>query len=378
MISIIAIKTYLCRKFGNIFMIKSVKSVLVAILTTILLSFSQYIYAGDKAPLTENKEEKFDPAKEIMGHIKDGYEFHFFSIGNFHASIPLPVILYSPQNGWSVFSSSRFGHEHENIYNGYKWENGNILPTDPAVKAYDFSLTKNVVQMLIAMTILVFLLTGIASKYKNGYGVNSAPKGWQNAIEPVVTFIRDEVGKPNLGTRWEKYMPYLLTVFFFILVNTIFGLIPGSANVTGNIAFTIVMGVISFIVITLSTDRYYWKHIFWPHVPHGVKPILIPVEILGIFTKPFALIIRLFANMVAGHIIILSFISLIFIFGGMSRVAGWSFSPISILFTVFIYFIEIMVAFIQAFIFTNLTAVFIGQAFEGSDKGSLHHDEVIL
>lgn len=357
---------------------RSMKSLLVAVLTTILLSFSQNILAQEASTKTEVKEEKFDPAKEIMGHIKDGYEFHFFSVGNFHASIPLPVILYSPQKGWSVFSSSHFGHEHEDTYDGYKWENGNIVPVDPGVKVYDFSLTKNVVQMFIALTVLVLLLTGIASKYKNGYGVTSAPKGWQNAMEPVITYIRDEVGKPNLGTRWEKYMPYLLTVFFFILINTLFGLIPGSANVTGNIAFTIVMGVISFVIITLSSDRHYWKHIFWPHVPHGVKPILIPVELLGVFTKPFALIIRLFANMVAGHIIILSFISLIFIFGGMSKVAGWSFSPISILFTVFIYFIEIMVAFIQAFIFTNLTAVFIGQAFEGSDNGAAHHDEVIL
>ena len=354
------------------------KSLLVAALASFLLCFSQNIKAQEKVTNEVVKEEKFDPAKEIMGHIQDAYEFHFFTIGDFHASIHLPVILYSPQKGFSMFSSSRFGHENEETYDGYKIVNNNIVPVDPGVKVYDFSLTKNVVQMFIALTILVLLLTGIARKYKNGYGVKSAPTGWQNAIEPVVTFIRDEVGKPNLGSRWERYMPYLLTTFFFILINTLFGLIPGSANVTGNIAFTIVMGVISFIVITLSSDRHYWKHIFWPHVPHGVKLILIPVEILGIFTKPFALIIRLFANMVAGHIIILSFISLIFIFGGMSKVAGWSFSPISILFTVFIYFIELIVAFIQAFIFTNLTAVFIGQAFEGSDKGAAHHDEVIL
>lgn len=358
--------------------VRSLKSLLVAILATIFVSFSQTAFAQENAPANEVKEEKFDPAKEIMGHIKDAYEFHFFSIGNFHASIPLPVILYSNTRGLSVFSSSHFGHEHEETYNGYKWENGNILPVDATEKVYDFSLTKNVVQMFIALIVLVLLLTGIAKKYKNGYGVTSAPKGWQNAIEPVVTFIRDEVGKPNLGSRWQKYMPYLLTVFFFILINTLFGLLPGSANVTGNIAFTIVMGVISFIITILSTDRHYWGHIFWPHVPHGVKPILIPVELLGVFTKPFALIIRLFANMVAGHIIILSFISLIFIFGGMSKVAGWGFSPISILFTVFIYFIEIIVAFIQAFIFTNLTAVFIGQAFEGSDKNAAHHDEVLL
>ena len=257
-------------------------------------------------------------------------------------------------------------------------ENGNIVSVDPAVKVYDFSLTKNVVQMLIALTVLVLLLTGIARKYKNGYGVTSAPKGWQNAMEPVITFIRDEVGKPNLGSRWQKYMPYLLTVFFFILINTLFGLLPGSANVTGNIAFTIVMGVISFIVTTLSTDRHYWGHIFWPHVPHGVKPILIPVEILGVFTKPFALIIRLFANMISGHIIILSFIILIFIFGAMNSGLGWGTSPLFVLFSVFIYLLEILVAFIQAFIFANLTAVFIGQAFEGGHSDVPGHADAVV
>jgi F-type H+-transporting ATPase subunit a len=179
------------------------------------------------------------------------------------------------------------------------------------------------------------------------------------------------VAKPNLGHKWQKYLPYLLTVFFFILINNIFGLIPGSANVTGNTAFTAVMGIISAVVILASTNGHFWGHILWPPgVPFLVKLILIPVELAGVLIiKPAALIIRLFANMVAGHIIILSFISLIFIFGAMNKGAGWGFSPVSILFTVFIYFIEILVAFIQAFIFTNLTAVFIGQAFEGE-----HHD----
>jgi len=194
-------------------------------------------------------------------------------------------------------------------------------------------------------------------------------------LEPVITFVRDDVAKVNLGTRWSKYMPYLLTVFFFILINSLFGMLPGSANVTGNIAFTMVLGLISLIVILLSTTGHFWRHIFWPPgVPFLVKVILVPVEIAGVFIiKPAALIIRLFANMVAGHIIILSFISLIFIFGAMNTIAGWGFSPVSILFTVFIYLIEILVAFIQAFIFTNLTAIFIGQGFEGSDDHSGHH-----
>ncbi|HEU0064226.1 MAG TPA: F0F1 ATP synthase subunit A, partial [Flavisolibacter sp.] len=218
----------------------------------------------------------------------------------------------------------------------------------------------------------------IASRYKKGEGVTTAPKGWQNAIEPIIEFVRDDVAKPNLGRKYKKYMPYLLTIFFFILINNIVGLIPGTANVTGNIAFTLVLGLISFVVILISTNWHYWGHIFWPPVPHGVKPIMIPVEILGIFTKPFALIIRLFANMIAGHIIIICLISLIFIFGNLSSGVGWGFSPVSIAFTVFIYFIEILVAFIQAYIFTALTAVFIGQALEGSHDNEHTEDAVVI
>jgi len=355
--------------------IKSVKSLLAAVFSLIMLLCSTTIFSQEKPPAHSISEEKFDPTKEIMGHVQDAYEFHFFSLGNFHATIHLPVILYSPQRGFSVFSSSRFGEEGDEEHDGYRLVGNNIVPVEEGVKVYDFSLTKNVVQMFIALTVLVLLMTGIAKKYRNGYGVNSAPSGWQNALEPVITFVRDDVAKVNLGTRWSKYMPYLLTVFFFILINSLFGMLPGSANVTGNIAFTMVLGLISLIVILLSTTGHFWRHIFWPPgVPFLVKVILVPVEIAGVFIiKPAALIIRLFANMVAGHIIILSFISLIFIFGAMNTIAGWGFSPVSILFTVFIYLIEILVAFIQAFIFTNLTAIFIGQGFEGSDDHSGHH-----
>jgi len=228
-----------------------------------------------------------------------------------------------------------------------------------------------VVQMLLVLALFTFLMLRIAKRYKSGVGVTSAPKGSQSLIEPVITFVRDEVAKPNLGHKVDKYMPYLLTVFFFILINNIFGLIPGSANVTGNIAFTAVLGVISFVVILFSSNSHYWGHIFNPPgVPFGVKLILVPVEFLSVFIKPFALIIRLFANMVAGHIIIICLISLIFIFGQLNAVAGWGSSPLVIAFTVFIYLIEVLVAFLQAFIFTMLTAVFIGQAFEGEH----HHD----
>jgi F-type H+-transporting ATPase subunit a len=367
--------------------IKTIKSVLVAVFSLSLVLFSYTGNAqephgehGTNAPAAA--EEKMDPAKIIMDHIKDAYEFHFFSVGNFHATIPLPVILYSSsRKKFSVFSSSKFHHGAE-AYDGYKLDtkSGQVVAADGS-QIYDFSLTKNVVQMFIALALLILLMTGIARKYKKGLGVTTAPKGWQNVIEPVITFVRDDVAKPNLGKKWRKYLPYLLTVFFFILINSIFGLIPGAANVTGNTAFTFVLGIISLIVILFSTNSHFWAHIFWPPgVPFLVKIILIPVEVAGVLLiKPAALIIRLFANMVAGHIIILSFISLIFIFGAMNRAAGMGFAPVSILFTVFIYFIEILVAFIQAFIFTNLTAVFIGQAFEGGhDDVDGHADPVII
>jgi F-type H+-transporting ATPase subunit a len=254
---------------------------------------------------------------------------------------------------------------------------GKIIPVDEndkwdrSVKFYDISLTRNVVQMILALALLVWIMISIAKKYQKGHGVKTAPKGMQNLIEPVITFVRDEVAKPNLGDKWEKYLPYLLTVFFFILINNIFGLIPGSANVTGNIAFTLILGLISFAVILVSSKKHYWGHIFNPPgMPLGVKLILVPVEFLSVFIKPMALIIRLFANMVAGHIIIICLISLIFIFAELNKAAGWGTTVFSLAFTIFIYFIEILVAFIQAYIFAMLTAVFVGQAFEET-----HHEE---
>ncbi len=375
---------YLCGKFRTGMFLKSLKSLLVAVFSMILLLVHDNTFAQEnhEKEATETKKG-FDANEVIFGHIKDAHEFHFLtytgSDGEEHeAVIPLPVILYSPQKGFSVFMSSAF-HHHKTV-DGYKLEEGKVTPEEAGVKVYDISLTRNVVQMLIALILFVWLMIAVAKKYKNGYGVTSAPSGAQNAIEIVIEFIIEQVAKPYLGNRYKKYMPYLLTVFFFILINTFFGLIPGSANVTGNIAFTMVLALISFVIILLSTNKHYWGHIINPDVPWGVKIILIPVEILGIFTKPFALMIRLFANMLAGHIIIICLISMIFIFGALNKGIGWGFAPISLAFSVFIYFIEILVAFIQAFIFTNLTAVFIGQAMEGSHNAHEdgHVDPVML
>jgi len=383
---------------------RRIKSLLVAAFSVFFVAISLPVLAQEghekEGQPTEQhgkpqKPKLFDANEIIFGHIMDGHEFHFMSYGpkenQKHVTIPLPVILYSPQRGLTTFSSSKFHHGHES-HKGYmvltehnrvelkldpkKYFIGSIVPVtesgefDPSVKVYDISLTRNVVQMILALALLVWIMLAVAKRYKKGEGVTSAPKGMQNVIETVVNFVKDEVAKPSLGHKYPKYLPLLLTIFFFILINNIFCLIPGSANVTGNIAFTLVLSVISFIVIMFSSNGHYWKHIFWPPVPHGVKIILIPVEILGVFTKPFALMIRLFANMVAGHILIICLISLIFILGALNQYVGLGFAPFSIGFTVFIYFIEILVAFLQAFIFTMLTAVFIGQAFEGE-----HHTE---
>jgi len=395
--------------------LKSTKALLVLIFSLFSVSLFTNVFAqnagneqGQKQEVQKQagREKKlFDANEVIFGHIMDAHEFHFLSWkdsdGKEHfANIPLPVIIYSPQKGLTCFISSEF-HHGENNYKDYsiltedkideqkldikKFNIGQIVAVnengevDASVKVYDLSLTRNVVQMLFALTLLVWVLLSVAKRYTKGEGVTSAPTGMQNALETVINFIRDDVAKPSIGHKYQKYLPYLLTVFFFILINNIVGLIPGTANVTGNITFTMILALISFIVILFSSNKHYWGHIVWPPVPHWIKPILVPVEILGVFTKPFALMIRLFANMVAGHILIICLISLIFIFGGLNTFLGIGFSPLSIGFTVFIYFIELLVAFLQAYIFTFLTAVFIGQAMEGGhgDEHS-HVDEVMI
>lgn len=375
------------------------------LLVAVFSLFSCFVFAQDQpGEGKETKKKSFDANEVIFGHVMDAHEFHFFSYkgsdGKEHAAtISLPVILYSSQKGFSFFMSSKFQHGEE-TYNGYsmltqekleslkldpkKYHAGQIVAVNEngelanSVAVYDLSLTRNVVQMIIALALLVWIMITIAKKYRNGEGVTSAPKGSQSLLEPVIIFIKDEVAKPNLGHKYQKYLPYLLTLFFFILINNLVGLIPGTANVTGNIAFTMVLAVISFIVILFSSNKHYWGHIFNPPVPGGIKPILVFAELLGVFTKPVALMIRLFANMIAGHIIIICLVSLIFIFGALNKAIGWGFSPVSVGFVIFIYFIEILIAFLQAYIFANLTAVFVGQAFEGSHDDVDYHEDAII
>mgnify|MGYP003951746631 CR=1 FL=1 len=315
----------------------------------------------------ETKNQVYDPVPMVMDHIKDAHDWHFFDYkdeeGHEHpVSIPLPVILYTNGN-LDVFLSSEFHHGHSSVTKGdriYALIDGHIVEKNK-MDVVDLSITKNVASMLIAVILLLFILRKTAKAYRKNNGI---PSGLQGFMEPLILFVKDDIIKQNIGKKYAKYLPFLLTVFFFILINNLLGLLPGSANVTGNIAVTLVLSVITFIITTISGNKNYWGHIFRPPgVPIILLPIMVPIEFLGIFTKPFALMIRLFANISAGHIIILSLISLIFIAQNSLGIGGaWGVAPVSVLFVLFISLIEILVAFLQAYIFTLLSAVFIGMA----------------
>ena len=260
--------------------------------------------------------------------------------------------------------SSGFQHGHSKISKDnrtYSIDHHGHISEDSGLTFIDFSITKNVASMLIGLLVLLLIFGFSGVKAKNN---KRAPSGILSFLEPLVLFVRDDIVKPNIGKNYNKYLPYLLTLFFFILVNNLLGLLPGSANVTGNIAITLVLSFITLIVTNFSGNKSYWGHIFNPPgVPLALMPIMIPIEIVGIFTKPFALMIRLFANISAGHIIILSLISLIFMAqSGLGNIAAWSLSPVAIVFVLFMDLIEVLVAFLQAYIFTLLTSLFIGLA----------------
>ncbi len=350
-----------------------------------LLTFSA-ISAGEEIP---SKEQKFNPGELIMHHIGDSHECHIYGKegGKFpyRLSIPLPVIIYSGQRGLNVFSSSHFHHGHK-TYRGYKLEDNKVVAVNEMSEAdahetpvnaeltaglWDISITKNVVTLFFSCTLMLWLFISIAKAYTKT--VNAAPKGKQSFMEPIILFIRDEVAKPSIGPKFEKYVPWLLTVFFFILINNLLGLVPlfpGGTNLTGNIAITMFLAIITLVIVTFTANGSYWRHIFaMPGIPIGVLIILTPIEILGFVLRPFVLMIRLFANIMAGHIIALSFFSLIFIFGEMSTGLGYGVSLVSILFTVFMGFLELLVAFIQAYVFALLSAMYFGAAIEEHHKG---------
>ena len=326
----------------------------------------------------------FDAGKMIMHHIGDAYEWHIATVGETHVSIPLPVILYSKQSGLHFFMSGKFHHgtekykgfniSHEGEYEGKIVES---LPNGEEIRPLDFSVTKNVVALFFSIGLLIWIFLSMAKRYRQNFA--RAPKGTQSWFEPIIIFIRDDVAKAAIGeASYHKYLPYLLTIFFFILINNLLGLIPvfpGGANLTGNISTTMVLALFTFVITIFSGSKDYWKHIFnTPGVPWWLKiplPLMPLVEVMGLFIKPFVLMIRLFANISAGHIIVLGFYSLIFIFGERTPAAGYGVSVVSVAFTIFMGILEILVAFIQAYVFTLLSAIYFGMALERHD----HHEE---
>jgi len=352
-------------------------------LRAVFFSFFSLAFTSIGFASEDKKEEGKEPfnAKEmIMHHVKDAHEFHIVDWNGKPISIALPIILWT-DNGLVTFMSSEFHHDdsghhvvekeglkfvkfHEKIYQLNAGAESVMFdeehhPTNAGLPM-DFSITRNVFMMWVSVIVILLIFITAARKYKSS--TNNVPKGIAGFVEPLVVFVRDEIAKPMIGEhKHKKYMPFLLTVFFFIWINNIFGLIPivNGANVSGNIAFTLTLAVFTFIVVNISGNKNYWKHIFWmPGVPVPMKIFLMPIEIVGIFVKPISLMIRLFANITAGHIIILALMSLIFIFETIAV------APVSVAFALFIGLIEIVVTAIQAYIFTVLSALYIGMATE--------------
>ena len=336
---------------------------------------------SEASGIQEEGDKKFDPGSFIFDHIADAYDWHLFDIEGKHYSIPLPVILYTREKGLNIFFSSKFDHGH-NAYRGFKLETEGpnrgkiiVVPVDgskdhDAALPLNLSVTKNVLGMWFASLVILAIFLTIGKRYRTK--PLAPPKGIQSLFEPIVIFVIDDIVKPAIGDKkYERFLPYLLTLFFFIWINNLLGLIPifpMGANVTGNISVTAGLALTSLLAINLSGNKHYWQHIFnTPNVPTFLKlpiPIMPLIEFVGLFTKPFTLMIRLFANITAGHIITMGFFSLIFIFAQVSPAFGYGATVLSVAFGIFITFLELLVALIQAYVFTLLTSLFIGAAVE--------------
>lgn len=357
-------------------MLKKIYFLVFGLLFAVSTSFAT---ASEEANETHKSSEhaKFTPGEFIFDHINNSYCWHIMTIGEHHVSLYLPIIVYSEQSGWHVFSSSHLYHSATREHDGL------VLPTDGKLKnrlveimpdgtqqlpLLDISITKLVFAMLCVMTLLTVLMLYVAKQYKKG--VNRAPHGLQLAVEPLIVMIRDDIAKPSIGEeRYQKFMPYLLTVFFFIFISNYMGLIPilpGGSNLTGNISVTMTLAVLTFLITTFSTNRGYWLHVInTPGVPWWLKfpvPLMPVIEIIGIILKPIVLMLRLTANMTAGHLIALSFVGLIFIFAQINVGAGLGISVMSIAFMLFMGLLEVLVALIQAYVFTMLSALYFGMA----------------
>ena len=324
------------------------------LLSAFTLIFSQVSVAGG---------DDDDKTGFIMHHVKDSHEWHFATFGNTHITLPLPVIIYSPDRGLEFYMSTQFQNPVTHAFGRDYAHNGYYIDEHDHLKAIDenrtfieLSITKNVAMLFIVLAIVLWIILSAASHYKKHPG--QAPKGAASFIEPIVVFVRDEIALPNIGHhKYKKFTPYLLTIFFFIWFGNLLGLFPGAANLTGNIAVTATLAMFTFFVTNINGNKDYWKHVVaTPGVPAPLLLIIVPVEIIGLFTKPFALMVRLFVAITAGHIVILSFIGLIFVF------ESYAVGLASTVMVVFINMIELLVATIQAYVFTLFSAMYIGQA----------------
>jgi len=340
---------------NKLWQLKTAKSVVITVFLSFTLSNNLFAFESN------SDDDTFNPGELIMHHITDDYVWHF--VDGKYGTLYLPVILYSEEKGLDIFSSGNFYDEDHKIipYNGYILEHKHITIEGSTSKVYDISITKNVLMLLIIASLILFVFTSVAKGFKKNVG--KAPTGIQSYFEPIIIYIRDEIVKPNIGPKYERYLPYMLTLFFFVWFGNLLGLIPGAANLTGNISVTLILAIGTFILTTVSGTKNYWLHIFnTPGVPLPLKFIIIPVEIIGVFTKPISLTVRLFVAISAGHIVLLSLLLMTFIFHSYLVGIGSS------ILVVFITLIELLVATIQAYIFTMFSSLYIGMALdEGED-----------
>ena len=316
---------------------------------------------------------ELDVQEYLFGHIGDSYEWHITTVNGHPVSIYLPVIVYSRESGWHCFSSEHL-YEGECRYGnfriagkGEKYEGKVVEDVGGAVlKPVDISITKNVLGLIINCTLLVVLILWAASWYRKHDARKEVPGGFAGLIEMIVTMIEDDVIKDCIGKEYKRYSPYLLTAFFFIFINNLMGIVPffpGGANITGNIAVTLVLALCTAFAVNVFGNKHYWKDILWPEVPIWLKvplPLMPLIEIIGIFTKPFSLMIRLFANILAGHCMILGVLAVIFLTAEMGAAINHSLSFVAVILGVFMDCLELLVAFLQAYVFTMLSSVFIG------------------
>lgn len=352
---------------------------LIGIVLSLWVMGTGTVHAGESNPARQQGD--VDAKGIVLDHIRDSYEWHITRWGDKDIAIPLPVIVYSGESGWHAFLSSRLfpeGREYEGFHIAADGvHKGKIVERNAAgqaVRPFDISITKTVLSLLINSVLLVVAVLCAVRWYKKRTPDSPAPKGFVGFMEMLVMTIEDDVIKSCVGKEYKRYSAFLLTAFFFVFINNLMGLVPvfpGGANVTGNIAVTLVLAFCTFMAVNVWGNKAYWKEILWPDVPVWLKcpvPLMPVVELFGIFTKPFALMIRLFANIMAGHSVMLALTSLIFVTVSMGTAINGTMTVVSVLFCIFMNFVELLVAFIQAYVFTLLSAVFIGLSQVGEEK----------